>query len=379
MRGVQTLSLIGGFLLACSALAQQPVAQPAGVGGGAGGDDKPVVIPQENWERIAPPIGPAQPIGDNPKRPYTIMVGDDAPFLKFSDYLLGEPVTAWEKGKIYVLFPFALFCDPCLEELPTLTRLQNEFSGQDVTIIGVTSPSPTHTEESVRKYIFETMADKIGFHVAWDRPRRFFDDLLYPSGRSSIPTVAIIDRDGKLAYLGGPEFYEKTLRQIASGTFDLEAATRTYFNEIQVGWGYAHFEKFLREKNFGDAYAVGRQIVFDRGADVYFANANVAWAIVDPQNPPAQTDLDLALAAAARAYGISEGKVAIANETLARVHFVRGELMEAVRFQREAVNVSKSDKQRQQLQATLKEYEVAYAQQRSGAPPETPAAPAGKP
>lgn len=369
-----------GLMLTVPALAQQPAAQPAPAQpapapapGQPAGGDQPVVIPQENWERVPNPMGPARALGDNPRRPYTLMVGDEAPFLKFSDYILGEPVTQWEKGKVYVLFPFALFCDPCLEELQTLTRLQNELSGQGVTIIGVTSPSPNHTEEMVRKYIFETMADKIGFHVAWDRPRRFFDSLLYPAGRSSIPTVAIIDREGRLAYLGGAEFYERTLKQIASGLFDIETAERAYVNEIQVGWAYQHFEKFLKEKNFADAYTLGRAIVFDRGADVYFANANLAWAIVDPVNPPEQTDLELALSAAARAYGLTEGRVAVANETLARVHFVRNELVEAVRFQREAVNVSKSDKQREQFKATLREYEIALAQQRSGAPLDAPA------
>lgn len=326
----------------------------------------------DKLQPTAPPPGsgaPAQADVLNPTRPYPLMVGDRAPDSPFTQTLLGELPPAWEPGKVYVIYPFALFCDPCLSALPMLTRLQNELGGQGLVVIGVTSPAQTHTQEQVSKYIFETARDDVGFTVAWDRPRSFFDVYLYPTGRSRIPVAFVIDREGLLAYIGGNEMLETSIKQIVAGTYDLELAARRNLEGIHASWDVNAFEAALREGDYPKAYGIGRRVVYETAPNDFAANSNIAWAIVDPAANIPQMDLDLALAAAQRAVVLSESRDALALDTLARVQFLRGAPEQALENQKKALAVLTIEAHRQGMQNALKQYEAAAIARQRSLPP----------
>lgn len=321
---------------------------------------------------VAPPpgsAGPAQADMLNPARPYPLMVGDRAPDSPFTQTLLGELPAAWEPGNVYVIYPFALFCDPCLAMLPTLTKLQNELGDQGLVVIGVTSPAQAHTLEQVNKYIFETARDDVGFVVAWDRPRAFFDTYLNPTGRSRIPVAFVIDRAGVLAYIGGNEMLESSIRKIVAGTYDLEDAMRRNLEGIHASWDVNAFEAALREGDYPKAYGIGRRVVFETAPNDFAANSNIAWAIVDPAANIPQMDLDLALAAAQRAVVLSESRDALALDTLARVQFLRGAPEQALENQKKALAVLTIEAHRQGMQNALKQYEAAVVARQRSLPP----------
>jgi thiol-disulfide isomerase/thioredoxin len=60
----------------------------------------------------------------------------------------GKPVNTdqW-RGKVLVVNFWASWCPPCVEEMPTLDKLQQEFSSQNVLIVGIGIDSPSNIRE----------------------------------------------------------------------------------------------------------------------------------------------------------------------------------------------------------------------------------------
>ena len=322
----------------------------------------------------APPgSGVAIPTEDDPTRPYPLMLGDPVPEFKFSQFILGEPVEKWEKGKVYVLFPFAMFCDPCLNYMNRLSLLQNELGPEGLTVIGVTSPASTNSIEAVQEYVYVKAKEIINFPIAWDRNRFLFDHIMNPAGTRRIPTVTIIDREGRIAYFGNAATFEKPLREIVKGVHDLDRAKRLYLNDIHMSWGMYEYDKKMSEGDIAGAYNLGRDILFRLGPESFFAASSIAWSIVNPAKMPEKLDLDLALSAATRACELSEWKDGETIDTLARVHFLRGELDQAVTHQATALEFAHTSRTRTRFEQSLKQYKDALEGKPAEAGPTAPA------
>jgi thiol-disulfide isomerase/thioredoxin len=102
------------------------------------------------------------------------------------------------RGKVVVLNFWATWCPPCVEEIPSLGRLQQAFSDEDLVVLSV---DIGESKKEVEAFLQQVPAD--------------FPVLLNPDGTTvkqwkiiAFPTTFVIDRDGviKLAYFGGLEW-----------------------------------------------------------------------------------------------------------------------------------------------------------------------------
>lgn len=102
--------------------------------------------------------------------------------FKLSDY----------KGKVIVLNLWATWCGPCRMEVPELVKLNQEFKGQDVEIVGVNVSPEQDDPEAIREFMKEF---KIPYTVG-----QADDELqsIFMSTSSSIPQSYLITRDGKV-------------------------------------------------------------------------------------------------------------------------------------------------------------------------------------
>ena len=55
------------------------------------------------------------------------------------------------RGKVLVVTFWAFWCPPCVEEMPTLDKLQAEFKGQNVLFVGIGIDSPSNIREFLEK------------------------------------------------------------------------------------------------------------------------------------------------------------------------------------------------------------------------------------
>ena len=92
------------------------------------------------------------------------------------------------KGKVALIAYWATWCAPCLEEIPSLIELRNEFGRQDLDIIGVSLDQPSKKIDS-----FVSSRD-INYEIVRNTESldRAFGPVRY------IPTIVVLDRDGQV-------------------------------------------------------------------------------------------------------------------------------------------------------------------------------------
>ncbi|MEM7308254.1 MAG: redoxin family protein [Planctomycetota bacterium] len=319
----------------------------------------------------------------------TLRVGDAAPALRVEHWIKGEPVPSFERGKVYVIEFWATWCGPCIAAMPHLSELQAKYKESGVTIIGMTSEDRRNTLEGAQKMTADK-GDGMGYTVAWDRQRETNTAYMKAAGRGGIPCSFLIDRDGKLAYVGHPMWLDAPLAGVVAGGWDIEAGNAK-LAEVQAVYGrirkmddpekaiaaiakfrtgapaLAHlvedydFTFHLRAGKYAAAYKLCAAMVDQAIAKKDATKLNgLAWKIVDPRTDYPERDLDLALRAAKASVELDGGANAASLDTLARVYFLRGELQRAIELQRKAVEVA-PERQKAGMREVLGDYEQAAA------------------
>ena len=134
-----------------------------------------------------------------------LTVSMPAPPLKVAGWVKGTPVAKLETGKVYVVEFWATWCGPCRAMIPHLTELQEKYKNK-VTIIGVSvlEKNPDYVPVFV-----ESMGDKMNYTIAKDdlnQPNAangfMAQNWLAAAGAPGIPWAFIVDKTGKIAYVG---------------------------------------------------------------------------------------------------------------------------------------------------------------------------------
>ena len=107
-----------------------------------------------------------------------LKVGDPAPPLAVSTWLHGAPVKGFEPGRAYVVEFWATWCGPCIQIMPHMGDLQDEYREKGVTFIGFASEA---NDKEAKVNAFVAKHGKAGLHVClWQRIRnshRLHDSL----------------------------------------------------------------------------------------------------------------------------------------------------------------------------------------------------------
>ena len=143
----------------------------------------------------APPRSEAAPA------PKTIQIGAVAPELLTDAWLNHKPTTlAAMRGKVVVLDFWAIWCGPCRQELPTVAKLAARLKGRNAVVIGL-HDSTTWSAE-LTKFASK---NALRYPLAIDRVasgRGGFGRTASAYGVVGIPTVVVIDVEGRVAYVG---------------------------------------------------------------------------------------------------------------------------------------------------------------------------------
>lgn len=298
------------------------------------------------------------------ERPFELMVGDKAPALEALEFVKGDTVTGFEKGKVYVLEFWATWCGPCIASMPHLSELQKQYANKGVTIIGVTSPDQRNTLPKVKEMVTEK-GDGMGYTVAWDADKKVGNAFMKAAGRNGIPCSFVVDQNGYIAFIGHPMQLDEVLEGVVGGTWDMKKAAADYVADLQAQEDFRAFDKALRsDKNYALAYGLANKMLKGPTWDNADYLNGMAWMIVNPKGGVEKKDLDLALKAAARANELTGDKDAGTIDTLARVYFLKGDHAKAIALQTRAVALAEkagNDKMTEALRETLKEFQGSGA------------------
>jgi thiol-disulfide isomerase/thioredoxin len=348
-----------------------------------------------------PPV-PAQPrpAPDGP----ALKIGDAAPALTVGAWVKGDPVKKFEKGKVYVVEFWATWCGPCKAAIPHLTELAQKYK-KDVTVIGVDvweveKPKDTSYFKKVETFV-KDMGPKMDYNVAIDGPegsmaRAWMD----AAQRAGIPTTFVVNREGKVAWVGHVGELDDILPKVISNEYDTKAGALKLSKEQEkcqqlgeaVGkmvsamkahrehpevttadkvlavmdenaakvpeaafqWAPVRFA-FLAEKGDADAYAYAREVLEGKAKEVKAAPAEtrpwilsaLASQIMDEKVKLKARDYPFALELAKAAYE-AKGPHAKSIQVLqnyANALYHAGDKKQAAAIARQAINaINKEDK-----------------------------------
>lgn len=328
-----------------------------------------------------------------------LLVGDAAPALNIEKWVKGQPVTGFEKGKVYVVEFWATWCPPCRDSIPHLTKLQDKYADQGLTIIGVSSERGGL--EKIEPFVAE-WGERMDYVVAFDDGRKTSTSYMTATGQNGIPHAYIVDREGRLAWHGHPMQMDAPLEQIVKGNWNTERFAKTKRAEALRGamrdhlmpraeasltaareaYGAGDMDKTiallgdvvsLSREAFADIAMSRMQLLFtaDRAEEAN-AEANrlasesltkypdllnqFAWMLATMDND--KVDLKPALSAAKRAVEMTNEEDPDIIDTLARVHYEMGEVDKAIEWQSKAVEMASGEAAKAQYRETLEGYKA---------------------
>lgn len=327
------------------------------------------------------PAAPAEAAGG------VLKAGDAAPELAVTKWVKGVPVAGFEKGRVYVVEFWATWCGPCIAGMPHLTELQRHHGDKGLTVIGVTGPDPNNTLAKVETMVSDK-GDGMGYTVAFDGGGQSDARYMQAAKQNGIPTSFLVDKEGRIAFIGHPMWLDGPVAKVLDGTWDAAAgraeiaaaekrlgeafqmsrtdpggALDTLQDLVKSHPGVASLVDGMRlsltlaAERYEEAFAFAAKKVEEAVAAKDAAGLNaVAWTLVDPESSLAKRDLDLALEAASAANALTGGKDAAILDTLARVYAWKGNLDKAIAVQEKAVDLAAGTPMADGIRASLDEY-----------------------
>jgi thiol-disulfide isomerase/thioredoxin len=323
----------------------------------------------------------------------TLGIGDSAPALSINTWVKGSGPNEYAAGRVYVLEFWAMGSAACRKTAPLLGELQALYRDKALSVIGISvmEPGGQGSVDAFVKRAGDRMGYAVGYDATGDAARRF----MQPSGQHSIPVAFVIDRAGRIAWIGHPgDGIERVIDRVVMGTWDLDKAradhSRTADAErkahplvsrmeeefssnqtdkalatmdelaaLDPDWAVTKFGYLLlQRKDATRAYAYAATAADGPVKDSPDALKAIAWMTLAE---PGVERRDVALAArlARRADDLTKHSDPGVLDTLARAMFDSGDAPGAIDAQKRAVEVCLLPSQKQELQQRLRQYTAA--------------------
>jgi thiol-disulfide isomerase/thioredoxin len=333
----------------------------------------------------------------------TLKIGDPAPKLQNGKWIQGDPVDSFAKDKVYLVEFWATWCGPCKVSIPHLNEIHQKYKDKGLVVIG--QDCWERDDAKVAPFV-KQMAEKMTYRVALDDKSKdkngsMAKTWMAAAGQNGIPTAFIVEKTGKVAWIGHPMTLEDAvIDDVLAGKYDIQKAAEKFaqekmaekkaeedssrlqnqlakamqnkdwdkaqeaVKEMAKDWPEARRDAFVNQMNFrilvGKGDLEGAATAADKLSEKVKSNAmaqnDLAWTLLTQEGLKGQA-LDTAAKIAERANDAAGGKDAAILDTLARARFLQGNKDEALTLQKKAVSLAEGD-MKDELQKSLESYQA---------------------
>lgn len=186
-----------------------------------------------------------------------LTIGSPAPALQIEHWFHDhEPVTSFEKGRVYVVEFWATWCGPCVASMPHLAEIQKRHAGE-VTVIGVSDEKPETVDEFLDRerdgVTFREVTS--GYWLTTDPDASVKRDYLQAAGEAGIPTAFVIGKTGEIEWIGHPGRMDEPLAKILAGEWDRDSYAIERIEEKKVRAQTAQIKRLMQKNKYDEALA----------------------------------------------------------------------------------------------------------------------------
>ncbi|CAN5803647.1 hypothetical protein BH11PLA1_BH11PLA1_13900 [soil metagenome] len=295
--------------------------------------------------------------------PGSLRIGAAAPPIVASAWLKGDPVPSFDPGKVYIVEFWATWCAPCIAAMPHLHDLQEKHRADGLRVVSVTAADRANTLDAVERLV-AAKGDGMNYSVAFDQGELTSNAYLKATARAGLPATFIVDRAGRLAWIGTPTEVDQPLISILAGTWNLAAASQQFDSHFARDRLSAQWFQAVANHDAPALESLAPQLLAAHNDDADQLTSHCWGALAN------STDLRLAeyprlLAAVSkgieRANALRPAPHAFTLNALARARFLSGQRDEAVALVKQAlaVGTNEGDYLLNYLKQFLAEYESA--------------------
>jgi len=137
-------------------------------------------------------------------------------------------VTAFAQDKVYIVEFWATWCGPCVSSIPHLNELHQHLKDKGLVVVGQNVWE--REQEKVEPFV-KMMGDKMTYRVAMDQLGEgeaaegvMARTWMRAAGQNGIPTAFIVEKEGRIAWIGHPLSLKESLLEEICDTL-----ARVYF------------------------------------------------------------------------------------------------------------------------------------------------------
>lgn len=142
----------------------------------------------------------------------TLKVGDPAPKLQVAKWVQGDAVSGFEGDKVYIVEFWATWCGPCISAIPHLNEIYVRHKEKGLVVIG---QNVFENDEKAVPGFVKKMGSKMTYRVALDDKSMeggfMAAKWLKAAGQNGIPCAFVVNKSGKIAYIGHPMSLDESL------------------------------------------------------------------------------------------------------------------------------------------------------------------------
>jgi len=165
-----------------------------------------------------------------------LAIGDDAPEFKVAHWLKNASRATVERGNVNVVEFWATWCGPCLAGVPHLSKIAEEYQSKEVKVFGISVLERRTTDlDSLKRFMLGAKGQQMHYIVGADDSNKFMStNWMRATGHGGIPFAMVVDKQGKIAWMGHPLLMDKPLEQIVNGSWDLGVARARYLEDKRL-------------------------------------------------------------------------------------------------------------------------------------------------